>query len=408
MANGDQNKKQAKKASSSKQKAKREYASKAFGAAQSAAKATKGNRRSNRAKKQSALVFVVVILLCLVCGLYYFDIPPLNFTLGNLPKYQKPSEPILSEGTLKIHFIDVGQGDSIFLQFPDGTNMLIDGGKNRNDVAEAILTYLNQLSVTRIDTLMLTHTDEDHCGSLDNVIASEIYVANVWMPKIKSLYENDPLKDETKLPNGSDITVKETAVYRDFVKAVVEEGSKIHYTYEGDTLVAETKDYQFAFYTPNDELYSKISTAADKNNVSPIGILTFNGKKVCFTGDGDKADEQAFLKYTSENGIDTDVDVLKVGHHGGQESTNQDFLDAVRPEYSVISVGAGNSYGHPRPALLERLSNIGSEVYRTDLNGNIVLTITKEGLSWQTEKEQSAGVVAFPPLQRGGVFALCA
>ncbi len=110
------------------------------------------------------------------------------------------------------------------------------------------------------------------------------------------------------------------------------------------------------------------------------------GKKICFTGDADKAAEDNFLRYTRENRIDTDVDVLKVGHHGGKESSNQPFLDAVLPEYGVISVGMPNTYGHPTVETLTRLSNMNCQVFRTDLHGDITLTVENTDLAWSFAK----------------------
>ena len=355
--------------------------------ASTAAKTAKGKRRSKKAKRTAFAVFAVVLVLCILGGMYYFDIAPMDFRLWDLPKEKDfKEEVVIADGTLKVHFIDVGQGDAIFIQFPDGKTMLIDGGDTDKDVAQDLLDYLDDLNVETIDYVMLTHTDADHCGSLDQVISSDIDVKIVYMPKIKSTYENDPLKNESKLDNGKDITVKETVAYKQFVQSVVEEGSQIRYSYEGDSIEGKDGLYSFDFYNPNDELYSKISSAQDKNNVSPICILTFNGIKICFTGDADKAAEENFLRYTEENDVDTDVDVLKVAHHGGKESTNQPFLDAVLPEYAVISVGIPNSYGHPTAETLTRLSNMDCRVFRTDLNGDILLTVEDTALNWTFEK----------------------
>ena len=111
-------------------------------------------------------------------------------------------------------------------------------------------------------------------------------------------------------------------------------------------------------------------------------ILTFNGKKIMFTGDCDDA-EVNFRSTALKDGVENfDVDVLKVAHHGGKESTSEAFLDIVKPEYSVISVAEKNTYGHPTPEVLDRLDKVGSKVFTTKDKGDIVLTLQGDKMGW--------------------------
>lgn len=339
-----------------------------------------------KTKKQKgairALAFVVVLLVLAVGGLYYFDIPPLDFDLGlSFGKYYNVRLPD-GENELKIHFINVGQGDSILLQFPDGKAALIDGGDNKTAIASKIISYINKLGITQLDFVMLTHTDSDHCGSLDSVINSDdILVKKVYMPYTKSKNPNDPLKDQ-------DIQSVDTNVFSDFVQAVLNERAEIAYSYQGMD-ISTHNSYSMILYSPNDELYNKsMSVAANKNNVSPIIILTYGSRKIALTGDADDAAEKNFLKNTES--INVGVDVLKVAHHGGRESTSKEFLSKVTPQYAVISVGSGNSYGHPTPETLGRLSDIKCKIFRTDKDGDIVLAISGGKISWNTTSSSAA------------------
>lgn len=350
-----------------------------------------------KSKGKKVLINIAVALLAvavLLCGgLYYYDIAPFDFSLDGADTFKfyayenyeyvvkKPTPGVIAaESSLKVHYIDVGQGDCVFIQLPDGKTMLIDGAKNSSTVASGIIGYLTGLypgdEKIVIDYVMLTHCDSDHCGSLDDVIASDkIDIKSVYQPKVYSSYENDPLVS----PAGNYATIT-TNVYKNFVKAVYEEKQSgvlddIYYNLQGTEISGE--GWLMRLYNPAESMYAKLSSAKEKNDISPIMVLYFGDIRLLFTGDADNDAEKNFMANVLadlfNDGFDGDVDVLKVAHHGGQESTSAEFLNMVRPEYSIISVGAGNSYGHPRPATLERLAAVGSKVYRTDQSGTVVL-----------------------------------
>ncbi|MEG2002229.1 MAG: MBL fold metallo-hydrolase, partial [Clostridia bacterium] len=152
------------------------------------------------------------------------------------------------------------------------------------------------------------------------------------------------------------------------------------YSYEG--MKIEGAGYVIDFYMPNDEVYKSIPStklnAHQINSVSPIIVLTFDGRKVMFTGDTNLENEEIFNRI-HKNDPNLDVDVLKVAHHGSSEATTSDFLKITKPEYGVIMCGKDNTYGHPHKESTERLKTAKTQTYRTDLNGNIVLTLDAKG-----------------------------
>lgn len=359
-------------------------------------KATKGKSKKQKANIRS-LAFVLVVAI-VVCGaLFYMDIPPFDFEInGDTFKYYsytpiRPSTTLTSIDTddFRLHVIDVHQGDCILLQLPDGKNMLIDGADKSKTLTEDIINYLlsdtvglkNEDGKVILDYVVLTHTDADHCGSLNDVINHDsIDVLNVYRPMVMSKYANDPLK-QYALNNNYNYSTITTTVYSEFVQSITEEENCNIFYNIGDIQLSGN-GYNMYFFNPTYEMYQDMSDAADRNNVSPIILLDVYGKSILLTGDADTEQEQNFLAQLNTNnyGVDVtlaDVDVLKVGHHGGKESTTQNFLNVVKPEYALISVGESNKYGHPKAEVLSRLNNIGcDQVYRTDKNGTIVLTIS--------------------------------
>ncbi len=356
--------------------------------------------RARAKKRRAAKLAVLLILLCLiVIGCYLWDRNTLIFSdffydfyytyLSPVTPPKIPQSDGNSQGELTIHFVDVGQGDSIILELPDGKKMIVDGGP-RSAKAQ-LLSYIDELGITRFDYLLLTHTDEDHVGSLDDVL-DHCDVVQMLVPDI-----------------STDLIT--TAVYRQFVEAAESElseveGSSLTYTcYDSDFSDEET-GYFVDFVTPSAADYGTVTAGnAEKiNSISPIMIISFGGYRIMLTGDANEISEEWFLERVAAdtaNGADYyDVDVLKVGHHGSETSTNDTeeipFLRTIRPEYAVISYGEGNKYGHPRPELLARLAQYMPEdhIYGTAEDGNIVLKIAKEGEAFEMNfytSEESGG-----------------
>lgn len=239
------------------------------------------------------------------------------------------------KGDLKVHFIDVGQADSILITEGEHS-MLIDAGNN--DDGDMVVSYLKKTGIKNLDYVIGTHPHEDHIGGLDNVIDA-FNIDKLYMPK----------------------KVSTTKTYKDVIKTVKKKNMKIKLPVAGEsfklgkakcTIIApkQNKDYESA------------------NNYSIVLKLTYGDKSFLFTGDAEKISEEEILK----EGFDIKSDVLKVGHHGSRTSTTTEFLNKVSPDYAVISCGRENDYGHPHKATMDKLKDKRIQVYRTDEAGTII------------------------------------
>lgn len=246
----------------------------------------------------------------------------------------------LSDDELQVHFIDVGQGDSSLIMTGE-FNFLIDAGEK--DEAYTVNSYLNEHGVGKLDYIIATHPHSDHIGGLAQVIA-----------------ENDV--DTVIIPHMADDKIPTTKVYADFLNAVDEKGCNLEEAYVGE--IINLGDAEIEILAPVNDDYG------DLNNFSVVSELTYGSTKFLFTGDAEKKVENEVL----ENGMFEDIDVLKAGHHGSDSSTGKKFLEVVKPEYAVISCGEGNSYNHPDEDAIERLLEYTDNIYRTDLQGSIVIT----------------------------------
>lgn len=283
--------------------------------------------------KKKIGIFIIVLVLCLLGYNDYIDIPSMVDKIVE----QNSSIEISKEGTLEVHYIDVGQADSILIKNKD-EYMLIDAGNN--DDYKIIDEYLKNNNVDRLKYVVATHAHEDHIGSMDYVI-NNYDVEKVFFSKHTTT----------------------TKTFRDFAVAVSNKGLKFTQAKPGEEFYLG--DVQFKVLAPNNEKYDDI------NNYSIVLKATYKNTTFMFTGDAEKEIEKEILdKYEKDI---RNIDVLKVAHHGGKTSSTSEFINIVNPEYSIICVGKDNKYGHPNNNVIKRLNNINSKVYRTDLNGNIVI-----------------------------------
>lgn len=246
---------------------------------------------------------------------------------------------------LIVYFLDVGQADCTLIQLPNGEEVLIDAG-NYGD-GSYIKNYLKNLNVDDIEYFILTHPHEDHIGSAKEII-NNFTVKKIYMPDVlasSNLYESTMLAIENK-----DI---ETI----FAKPGL--------------IIIDSPGLKLELLSPKSMYYSEL------NEYSAVARLEYDNTSFLFTGDAESVSELEMLG----GGFNLDSDVLKVGHHGGRTSSSIDFLKAVTPEYSIISCGEDNSYGHPHIETLNRLSDIGSEIYRTDELGTIVAVSNGKDIS---------------------------
>ncbi len=255
-----------------------------------------------------------------------------------------------SGAELKVHFLDVGQGDSILIQFPNGRNMLVDAGGN--DDASTVVNYLKKTGVVQVDYLVGTHPHEDHIGSMDTVI-DNFQIGEVIMPKATTT----------------------TRTFRDVLEAIDRKGLQIRPAKAG-TSILEDGLLSAKILAPCGDDYVKL------NNYSVVIKVTYGEVSFLLLGDAEALSEKEIL----ESGAGIKADVLKVGHHGSNSSTSAPYLKSVGPRYAVISVGYGNDYQHPHQVVLNRLKKGGIEVLRTDERGTVLFTTNGKELSFTTLK----------------------
>ena len=332
--------------------------------------------------RQRIILFLIIVAITLGFG-FAFKAPIENI-INKSPASQQGEVLDVSkidQNGLIIHFIDVGQGDSIAIRFPDNKTMLVDAGTSSSK--EKLVTYLKNSFFEQdeyvFDYLLLTHSDADHCGGMA-YICQNFVINNIYRPYMYCTYpKNSPIYDETD-GNSSGKNVCNTATYYNTIKAFNSELNKdgvnaniiwTDVTSCNSTYKIFGEGYSIDFYSPTKHYITK-SAGTIENDFSPIMVLNYNNKKVMLTGDASITCEDEAM----ENYDLPDVDLLKVGHHGSRTSTGANFLNQIKPEIAVISVGEGNKYKHPTADCLNRLNNIGAEIYRTDKNGSVIANIT--------------------------------
>lgn len=260
---------------------------------------------------------------------------------------EEPAGEEAVQGGLKVHYINVGQGDSTLLEF-EGFTMLIDTG-NWNSI-EAV-DYLKQQGIRNIDIVVGTHPDADHIGQLARVVG-EFEVAEVWM------------SGNTSSSN----------TFLNALQAIEASGSDYVEPRSGDHF--DVGSMQIEVLYPDE-----ITGAANEESVSLR--MTYGEVRFVFTGDAGVKEEQEMI----DSGVDLEAEILHLGHHGSNTSTSPAFLKAVAPEVAIYSAGADNSYGHPHAEVIAAAENAGAEVFGTDVNGTILVETDGESYSVKTQQE---------------------
>jgi len=237
---------------------------------------------------------------------------------------------------LTVHFLDVGQADSILIQTPNGENMLIDAGNNGDE--DFILSYLERLHINRLAVVVGTHPHEDHIGSMDAVIEG-FEIGRVYLPKVTTT----------------------TRTFASLLAAIKDKGLRITTAKAGMSIELDSA-LSVEILAPTNESYEEL------NDYSVVVKLTYDRVAFLFTGDAETSSENAMLV----QGTDLQADLIKIAHHGSDTSTSRQFLARVNPKFAVISVGVDNRYAHPGRETLLRLNESEVEVYRTDLLGTII------------------------------------
>lgn len=246
-----------------------------------------------------------------------------------------PAETTVSGKGLTVQFLDVGQADCALLEC-GGEYLLIDGG-NRDD-SQLVVSFLEQQGVQELSAVVCTHAHEDHVGGL---------------PAVLAVYPTKAVYAPTKTYSSN--------IFDKFVYYTDQQGLEITIPAPG---------YQFSLGQATVTVLGPVKSYAEANNTSIVLRVDYGETVFLFTGDMETDAENDMLDYW-EGRLDWQADVLKVGHHGSNTSTGYRFLNAVNPEYGVISVGKGNDYGHPHKEPLSRLRQAGVTILRTDELGAI-------------------------------------
>ena len=309
-----------------------------------------------RRKKKNSIAYAITAIIVIVVILLFGN----KLSMDNIETmFSNISENVVAQESPDINtnvvegqdvvvkFFDVGQADSILVQSA-GVNMLIDAGTN--NMGNTVVQNLKDLGITKIDYLVGTHPHEDHIGGMDDVI-NNFEIGTIYMPKVQT----------------------NTKTFEDVLDAISNKGltittPEVGYVFE----VGNTKCEVMCAGTGTTEENSNL-------NLSSIVIrMVYGEESFLFMGDAEEKNESS--RQWSQ------TTVLKVGHHGSDTSSSESFLNQVKPEISVISVGINNTYGHPKKTTLDKLNALGTSIYRTDQNGTITITCDGTNCVVTTEK----------------------
>lgn len=269
---------------------------------------------------------------------------PLFLILSNVFVWTNIYSQELKTGTLEISVLDIGQGDAILVKTPNNYYGLIDTGRDFTVLSE--LSQALPFGRSYLDFVILTHSDADHIGGFDEILQSY---------KVKNLFFNKSSKTNELIESMKN--------------DIIDTATKNYSIDMANDFTLDGVYFDIVWPEDNRETY----TLDNSNDISAGILIKYNGYKFLTLGDLDSKFEEDSL--TNVPAEDLDVDFLKVSHHGSKFSTSLEFLNKVKPEYSFISVGLNNSYGHPTSEVLGNLQNMNSDIYRTDLDGRITLTI---------------------------------
>ena len=253
----------------------------------------------------------------------------------------------MNNDLLKVHYLDVGQGDSIFIELPNNETMLIDAAESYQ--SENIINYLKNLNYQKIDYVIGTHPHTDHIGGLKDII-NTFEIGKIYMPKV----------------------VSTTKTYESLLMAIKDKNLKIN-TAKAGTSIIDTDALKINILAPNNSIYTEL------NNYSVVTKITYGTTKFLFMGDAEKL---------SENEIKENVtaDVIKIGHHGSNTSSSIDFIKKVNAKYGIISVGLNNKYNLPKEETITNWENSGTKIYLTSTNGTIRASSDGTNIKIESEK----------------------
>lgn len=283
--------------------------------------------------------------------------PNTTLPIKSSPTQNKEQEPV-TNGVLEVHYIDVGQGDSILIHL-SGKTMLIDAGNNVDGAS--IITYIKTLNIDKIDAIVATHPHADQIGGMAEII-NEFVVDKIYMPKVAHT----------------------SKTYENLLLAIKNKNLKVNTAKAGTTIDLGNK-IKIEVMALNRENYDNL------NDYSAVVKIEYENVSFLFAGDAEAISEKEMVE---KYGNKLKANVLKVGHHGSTTSTTLNFLNTVSPEYAIISVGENNSYGHPNQETLDKLKNI--DIFRTDKLGTIVAKTDGQTINFAFEKTFTEEITPVP------------
>jgi len=326
-------------------------------------------------KRNIALLLIMVFMMLFVTGCDNVDVSENQngVEAQAVEETKKPGRPredldveiaegiYAIQGLMRVHFIDVGQADSTFIELGNGQTMLIDAGLGGDDVVK----YIRELQYSDIDFVVATHPHDDHIGGMATVLDS-FDIGKMYMPR----------QEHT------------ISAFTNMLDVIENKEIELHEAKAGVNITT-SGIIKIDILAPFAESYSNL------NNCSAVVKLTYGETVMLFTGDAEQVIETQLLN------SDIDADVLKVGHHGAGSSSAPSFIKAVSPEIAVISCGRDNSYGHPDYETLAILNEVGADIYRTDEQGTIQVTADQHK-KITVDKKASTVKENAPPTENNG------
>lgn len=292
-------------------------------------------------KKKYSTIFTILLVFCSFLFVYSEDISNYIDESDSVLKRTITDEVSDSDENLEIYYLDVGQADSILIR-NDDENILIDAGNNEDGVK--LVAYFKSLGISKFDYVFGTHAHEDHIGGMDDIV-NNFEIDKFYMPDV----------------------ITTTSTFEDLLNALENKNVRFNTPSIGDNYDMGDVNIK-VIYVGDDE--------DDLNDSSLVLKLNYGKHSFLFMGDATNKVEKGLLNK------DIESDVIKIGHHGSQYSSSLSFLEKVNPSYAIISVGKNNSYNHPKDIVLNRLEKLNVKVYRTDLDGTILVKSDGDNMSF--------------------------
>ncbi|WP_274308076.1 MBL fold metallo-hydrolase [Solibacillus daqui] len=275
--------------------------------------------------------------------------------LAGCTEMVETNAPAVAGKEMTVHFIDVGQGDSIFIKSPSGKTMLIDGGVK--GAGKTVVDYLHSQGVTKLDYVVATHPDADHIGGLIAVLNSI---------SIKEFIDSGK--------------VHTSQTYEEMLTLIHNKNIRYTVPTTGDTIALDS--------VVNVDVLASDENAADNNDASIVLRVAYQQISFLLMGDADHGIEQQLLN----SGVDVEATILKAGHHGSNTSSSAQFIKEVNPLATILSYGQDNKYGHPHAEVVDTLKQAGSDLYGTAESGTIV--VATDGVTYDVNAKQWTGIGA--------------